>query len=132
MSIFAQRLESVMKEKQIRQHELCKMTGISKSFISSYLAGRFSPKPDKLSAISKALGVSEGWLMGYENSVRDCYTTENVAKIAVAQVVADTAIVYSTPQFHQTSGQCRHLTTLLPEQVKHKAKGGLLPYAWQP
>ena len=34
MGIFAQRLDSVMKEKEIRQHELCKMTGISKSFIS--------------------------------------------------------------------------------------------------
>ena len=63
MSIFAQRLESVMKEKQLRQHELCRMTGISKSFISSYLAGRFSPKADKLALIAKALGVSEGWLM---------------------------------------------------------------------
>lgn len=83
MSIFAQRLESVMKEKQLRQHELCKMTGISKSFISSYLAGRFSPKADKLALIAKALGVSEGWLMGYENSVKYCYSSENVAKIAV-------------------------------------------------
>lgn len=100
MSIFAQRLESVMKEKQIRQHELCKMTGISKSFISSYLAGRFSPKPDKLSAISKALGVSEGWLMGYENSVRDCYTTENVAKIAVkdnnGRTIAHQPVIYTS------------------------------------
>lgn len=83
MSIFAQRLESVMKEKELRQHELCKMTGISKSFISSYLAGRFAPKADKLSLIAKALGVSEGWLMGYENSVKYCYDSENVAKIAV-------------------------------------------------
>jgi transcriptional regulator with XRE-family HTH domain len=83
MSIFAQRLESVMKEKQLRQHELCRMTGISKSFISSYLAGRFSPKADKLALIAKALGVSEGWLMGYENSVKYCYSSENVAKIAV-------------------------------------------------
>ena len=83
MSVFAQRLESVMKEKKLRQHELCEMTGISKSFISSYLAGRFSPKADKLSAISKALGVSEGWLMGYENSVKYCYSSENVARIPV-------------------------------------------------
>lgn len=100
MSIFAQRLDSVMKEKEIRQHELCKMTGISKSFISSYLAGRFSPKPDKLSAIAKALGVSEGWLMGYENSVKDCYTTENVAKIAVkdnnGRTIAHQPVIYTS------------------------------------
>ena len=59
------------------------MTGISKSFISSYLAGRFAPKADKLAAISKALGVSEGWLMGYEGSVKHCYGSESVAKIPV-------------------------------------------------
>jgi SOS-response transcriptional repressor LexA len=83
MSIFAQRLESVMKEKGIRQHDLCTMTGISKSFISSYLAGRFAPKADKLALIAKALGVSEGWLMGYENSVKYSYSPGNVARIAV-------------------------------------------------
>jgi len=99
MSTFAQRLESVMKEKNMRQHELCKLTGISKSFISSYLAGRFSPKADKLAAISRVLGVSEGWLMGYENSVKYCYGSENVAKIPVkdsnGRVSAHLPVVYA-------------------------------------
>ena len=99
MSIFSQRLESVMKEKNLRQHQLCEMTGISKSFISSYLAGRFSPKADKLSAISKALGVSEGWLMGYENSAKYSYDPSKVAKIPVkdhsGKVVAHRPVIYS-------------------------------------
>ncbi len=99
MSIFSQRLESVMKEKNLRQHQLCRMTGISKSFISSYLAGRFSPKADKLAAISKALGVSEGWLMGYESSAKYSYDPGNIAKIPVkdhsGKVVAHRPVVYA-------------------------------------
>ncbi len=48
--------------------ELANMTGIPKSTISLYLSGHSKPKSDRISSISKALNVSEAWLMGFDVS----------------------------------------------------------------
>ena len=63
---FAERLNLIIKEKNIRQKELCQKTGIGKSAMSQYLGGAFEPKQQKLYALAKALDVSEAWLMGYD------------------------------------------------------------------
>lgn len=63
---FAKRLRTIMDEKGLRQAELCMRTGIGKSAMSQYLHGAFIPKQEKVHVIAKALGVSEGWLMGYD------------------------------------------------------------------
>ena len=66
ISTFPERLRSIMDETGIRQTDLCDKAGIGKSAMSQYLHGAFIPKQTKLSAIAEALGVSEGWLMGYD------------------------------------------------------------------
>ncbi len=65
-TIFSERLKSIMDETGIRQTDLCDKAGIGKSAMSQYLHGTFIPKQAKLSAIAEALGVSEGWLLGYD------------------------------------------------------------------
>mgnify|MGYP002625850665 CR=1 FL=1 len=67
MSTFAENLRAAMEEKQITQAELSKRTGISKSFISQYLSGKFKPREDKLSMLAQTLGTTKGALLGYEN-----------------------------------------------------------------
>lgn len=67
-STFSERLKTILDETGIRQTDLCDKTGIGKSAMSQYLHGAFVPKQAKLSAIAEALGVSEGWLMGYDVS----------------------------------------------------------------
>jgi transcriptional regulator with XRE-family HTH domain len=57
-----------MAERSLTQAELSKRTGISKSFISQYLSGKFKPRDDKLSALAQALGTTKGALLGYESS----------------------------------------------------------------
>ena len=70
----ARRLRQVMAEKNLRQVDIvnlckpyCRKYGVqlTKSHLSQYLAGKFSPRQDKLTILSMALGVSEAWLMGY-------------------------------------------------------------------
>ena len=65
-STFPERLRAILDETGIRQTDLCDKAGIGKSAMSQYLHGAFIPKQAKLSAIAEALGVSEGWLLGYD------------------------------------------------------------------
>lgn len=50
----------------MRPVDLVNKTGIPKSAMSYYLSGRSVPKADRIYKISKALGVSEAWLMGFD------------------------------------------------------------------
>lgn len=63
---FAERLHDIIRERDIRQVELCKMTSIGKSAMSQYLKGSFTPKQENLYKLASALDVSEAWLMGYD------------------------------------------------------------------
>lgn len=60
------RISYALKVKGMKQSELCRITNIPKSAISQYISGAFEPKQDRVYLISKALNVSETWLMGYD------------------------------------------------------------------
>ena len=62
---FKHRLRQGLEIRNMKQVELCEKTGISKSAISQYLAGRTEAKSDRLYLIARALDVNEAWLMGY-------------------------------------------------------------------
>ena len=53
----------------MRPVDLSERTGISRSVISSYLAGRWKAKQDNLYLISKAMNIDPAWLMGYDISM---------------------------------------------------------------
>lgn len=60
------RLVRAMKERGMKQADLVEQTGIGKSSLSQYIAGKYEPKADKIYLLAKALNVSEAWLMGYD------------------------------------------------------------------
>lgn len=60
------RLEEALRVRQMRAVDLVEATGVPKSAISFYLAGKSKPKADRLYLISRALDVSEAWLLGYD------------------------------------------------------------------
>ena len=60
------RLQKAMSIRNIKQVDLCEMTGISKSKISQYVRGDHAPKLETVYILAKALGVEEAWLMGYD------------------------------------------------------------------
>lgn len=60
------RLKEALDAKQMRAVELTQKTGVPKSAVSFYLAGKSQPKADRLYLIARALDVSETWLLGYD------------------------------------------------------------------
>lgn len=60
------RIKTGLKIRGMKQADLCQITQIPKSAISQYISGAFEPKQDRIYLISKALNVSEAWLMGYD------------------------------------------------------------------
>lgn len=61
-----ERIKIGLKIRGLKQTDLCYITKIPKSAISQYISGAFEPKQDRIYLISKALNVSEAWLMGYD------------------------------------------------------------------
>lgn len=66
MTTIADRLRYAMEYRNLKQADLCKMTGIGKSSISTYLAGHYEPKQKNLDKLAKALKVNVTWLMGQD------------------------------------------------------------------
>jgi len=68
MNEFQNRLRQAMKEKNISQAELARRTNIGRNSISDYLNGKYEAKQDKVYLLANALGVDEGWLIGFDTS----------------------------------------------------------------
>ena len=80
------RLRTALLEANMKPIELSERTGIPKSMISYYLNGKTKPKADRIYTISKVLGVSEAWLLGY--NVPKSRTAEQKKNDDLVQVIA--------------------------------------------
>lgn len=80
------RLREAMAWRGIKAVSLCEKTGIPKGAISYYLSGKSQPKADRVHLISKALGVSEAWLMGFDVPMQR--TAEQKKNDNLVQVIA--------------------------------------------
>ena len=61
----ANRILMGLEARNMKQADLCELTGIPKSAMSQYCKGAFVPKQSRTALIAKALNVNEAWLMGY-------------------------------------------------------------------
>ena len=59
------RLKAALAAKDMRAVDLVEASGVPKSAISFYLAGKSKPKADRLYKIAQVLDISEAWLLGY-------------------------------------------------------------------
>jgi transcriptional regulator with XRE-family HTH domain len=66
MSVFTDRLNYAMSQKDMTAAELSRKTGISEAALSNYRKGKYEPKRKQLYLISLALNVSPSWLMGLD------------------------------------------------------------------
>lgn len=66
MDSFSNRLRQALEDKNMSQAELARRSGIGRNSISDYLKGKYEAKQDKVYQLAKALGVSEAWLMGFD------------------------------------------------------------------
>lgn len=62
----SERLSEAMADAGKKQIDLVRETGLDKASISSYLSGKYEPKSKAIGLLSRALGVSEMWLWGYD------------------------------------------------------------------
>lgn len=62
----AQRIRKAMDAKGKKQADLVRETGLDRGSISSYLSGKYEPKQKAIYKLSRALDVSEAWLLGYD------------------------------------------------------------------
>lgn len=74
---FANRLDTAIRIKNIKQIELSEKTGIDKSLISNYLSGKYKAKQNNVYILAKALNVNEAWLMGYDVPMERTYSSDN-------------------------------------------------------
>lgn len=61
--LFIRRLKIAMSNKNMTQYTLSKLTRINKGSLSSYMSGKYLPKPDKINLIAQALEINPQWLM---------------------------------------------------------------------
>ena len=61
-----ERLREALELRGMRAADLVEKTGIPKGTISYYLSGKTEPKSDRIYLISRALNISEAWLLGYD------------------------------------------------------------------
>lgn len=80
---FSKRLKHAMITKNIRQIDLSNMTGINKVKIHNYMNGKYLPKQDALYLLSKALDVTVGYLMGWDDEINKIKTEDKPIKIPV-------------------------------------------------
>jgi len=74
MKTIAERIKEGMELRNLKQADLVEMTGISKGALSSYISGHYIPKQNNIYLISKALNVSESWLMGNDVPIERSYS----------------------------------------------------------
>ena len=62
----SERLQKIMAERNVKQADLARATGISRGAISNYVLGRYEPKADIIGKLANALNCSATWLWGYD------------------------------------------------------------------
>ena len=60
------RLRYAMAKRNLAQVDIVKRTGIEKSLLNKYLSGASNVGQEKIILLSKALDISDIWLMGYD------------------------------------------------------------------
>lgn len=78
---FSERLKYAMEIRNVKQVELSKAIGISKTNMTYYISGKNKPREDKINLIAKELNVNPIWLLGY-NVPMEQEQTVNVLAIA--------------------------------------------------
>lgn len=72
------RLKFILKLRGVTQAELARATTISKSMVTAYIKGYYSPKQSTITLFSEYLNVNEAWLMGYDVPMERAKVVERI------------------------------------------------------
>ncbi len=82
MNKIGDNIKTELERRKISQKELCKMTGISESAMSKYLASQNSLRSDIVAKIARALDVNIYQLLGIEEKEGSTYDVCKTALLA--------------------------------------------------
>ena len=98
---FAHRLSYAIEHKKIRPVDISKTTGISKTNLSCYMAGKYEARQDGVEKLAKALDVDPVWLMGYDvpmdrKNNNNAIASINIIDFSTNEVIQSIPFVYRT------------------------------------
>lgn len=110
----SKRLKEIMRTRGMRQVDIlntikpiAEATGVrfEKNDLSQYVSGKVEPSQPKLTVLSKALGVSETWLMGYDdldaiiNHHPDLHPIRNIRSVPILGTIACGTPIWAEENF---------------------------------
>lgn len=98
---FANRLEKILKIRNMKQVELCQKTKLSSGLINKYLKGKAFARQDKLSILAEALDTNVVWLMGYDVPMDKSYGKTKISEINVIDLSTN-EIIKKIPYTYRT------------------------------
>lgn len=107
------RLKEALVVRRMRAADLVEASGVPKSAISFYLAGKSKPKADRLYIIARVLDVSEAWLLGYDVPMNR--TIEQKKNDDLVEIIAK---MRKDPEFFEVVSKLASLAPAEYESVK--------------
>lgn len=108
-----ERLREALVVRHMRAADLVEASGVPKSAISFYLAGKSKPKADRLYTIARVLDVSEAWLLGYDVPMNR--TVEQKKNDDLVEIIAK---MRKDPEFFEVVSKLASLAPAEYESVK--------------
>ena len=84
---FKDRLRQAMEMRDLKQIDLANRGNFDKGQLSSWLSGKYKPKQENTDKLADILGVSEGWLLGYDTPM------ERGVQMHLADVIDDPVLL---------------------------------------
>ena len=81
MAIFGERLKLALQNKNMKQSVLAYRLNVDRSYITNWINGKYNPTPETQERIADILGVSRGWLLGFEEKPQ--HTKSNYAVVGL-------------------------------------------------
>lgn len=76
LEVFTDRLNQTASRRGLKQKDIIERTGLPKSAVSSYFAGKYMPRQDGVYLLAKALDVDPGWLAGLNSKATPSYNKD--------------------------------------------------------
>ena len=122
----SQRLSQIMTERNLKQVDILNMSlpyqeqlevKMGKSALSQYVSGKSSPDQKKIALLSKTLGVSEAWLMGYDLNEEIVEYSESIKEVSTLDKITTAASKLEEERQEKVLGYCE-------DQLSDQEKGG--------
>lgn len=121
----SQRLAQIMSERNLKQVDILNMSlpyqeqlkvKMGKSALSQYITGKSSPDQKKIALLSKTLGVSEAWLMGYDLNREIAEYSESIKETSTLDKITTAASKLEEERQEKVLGYCE-------DQLSEQEKG---------